>query len=146
MLTPGNLFIERDVPRPRCFQVQDDSHRTGWLAVKYDLSPYELDKELSSRGWTFFYMANVIRKSAMGFDRDKGTAAALKRVMASVREDGCNSLQIQAVETHSFLGIPYVSVSAHPRHIQKGNLFSPEGPPGGKEFSPLEMRAQKTVA
>jgi hypothetical protein len=146
MLTPGNLFMERDVPRPKCFHVQDDSYRTGWLAVKYDLSPYEIDKELSSRGWTFFYMANVIRKSAMGFDRDKGTAAALKRVMASVREDGCNSLQIQAVEMHSYLGIPYVSVSAHARHIQKGNVFSPESLPSGKELSPVEMRPQEKVA
>jgi hypothetical protein len=82
----------------------------------------------------------------MAFNPDKGTAAALKRVMASVREDGCNSLQIQAVERRSFLGMPYVSVSAHPRHIQKGNLFSPESLCSGKELSPVELRAQKTVA
>src|SRR5690349_2886897 len=106
MLTSGNLFIERDVPRPKCFHVQDDSHRTGWLAIQYDLSTSQMEAELSTGGWTFFYMANVIRKLAVGFDREKGTAMALKRVMASVREDRCNSLQIQAVEMHSFLGIP----------------------------------------
>ena len=108
MLTPGNLFIERDAPRPKCFHVQDDSHRTGWLAIKYDLSASQIEAKLSSRGWTFFYMANVIRKLAVSFDREKGTSRALKRVMATVREERCNSLQIQAVEMHSFLGIPYV--------------------------------------
>ena len=66
--------------------------------------------------------------------------------MASVREDRCNSLQIQAVEMHSFLGIPYVSVSAHSRHIQKGNIFSPESQPGRNELAPVAMRTQKTVA
>ena len=146
MLTSGNLFIERDAPRPKCFHVQDDSHRTGWLAIKYDLSTSEIEAELSSSGWTFFYMANIIRKSAVGFDREKGTSTALKRVMASVREDRCNSLQIQAVEMHSFLGIPYVSVSAHSRQIQKGNVFSPESQPVRNELAPVAMRTQKTIA
>jgi hypothetical protein len=138
--------MERDAPRPKCFHVQDDSHRTAWLAIKYDLSNSQMERELSSGGWTFFYMANVIRKLAVAFDREKGTSTALKRVMASVREDRCNSLQIQAVEMHSFLGIPYVSVSAHSRHIQKGNIFSPESQPGRNELAPVAMRTQKTVA
>jgi hypothetical protein len=146
MITPGNLFIERDALRPLCFQVQDDAHRTGWLPVKYDRTVLELDAELSRRGWTFFYMANVVRKTALAFDRDKGIAAALKRVMTSVREEGCNCLQINQVETHSFFGIPYVSVSAHPRHIQKGMVFSPHPQPPGAKSKPLELSAQKIGA
>ena len=62
-------------------------------------------------------MASAIRRRAFGFDRAKRIQAALKRVMSNVRE-------IDGVATHSFLGIPYVSVSAHPRHIQKNMLFS----------------------
>jgi hypothetical protein len=146
MISPGNLFIERDAPRPLCFQIQDDAYRTGWLPVKYDRAVIELDAELSRRGWTFFYMANVVRKTALGFDRDKGISAALKRVMASVREEGCNCLQIQAVETRSFFAIPYVSVSAHPRHIQKGMIFSPHSRPPGTEPKPLELRREKIGA
>jgi hypothetical protein len=145
MITSGNLFMERDAPRPKCFQVQDDSHRTGWLAVKYNLTVHELETDLAIRGWTFFFMANVIRKSALGFDRERGTSAALKRVMASVREDGCNCLQIETVETHSFFGIPYVSVSAHPRHIQKGMVFFRHSQPDHAEVPPVELRPQKVV-
>jgi hypothetical protein len=146
MIMPGDLFIERDAPRPRCFQIQDDAHRTGWLPVKYDRAVLELDAELSRGGWTFFYMANVVRKTALGFDRDKGVAAALKRVMTSVREDGCNCLQIQAVDHRSFLGIRYVTVSAHPRHIQKGIVYSPHSRPPGTEPKPLALRPEKTSA
>jgi hypothetical protein len=146
LITPGTLFMERDAPRPSCFQVQDDAHRTGWLPVKYDRGVLELDAELSRRGWTFFYMANVIRKTALGFDRDKGVSAALKRVIGSVREEGCNCLQIDTVETHSFFGIPYVSVSAHPRHIQKGMVFSPHSQPPAATSKSLELRTQKIGA
>lgn len=139
--------MERGAPRPKFFHVQDDSYRTGWSAVKHDLSPSQTDTELFSLGWTFFYMANVIRKSAGGFDREKATAKALKRVMARVREDGCNSLQVEAVEPHSFLGIPYISVSARPRHLQKGSHFRRQPLPGSNDLSPfMEVRARKTIA
>jgi hypothetical protein len=145
MITSGNLFMERDAPRPKFFHVQDDAHRTGWLPIKHNLSAHELDADLSKLGWTFFFMANVIRKSALAFDRDKGASVALKRVMASVREEGCNCLQVEAVETHSFFGIPYISLSAHPRHLQKGSVFAPYLQPKGAEAAPLELRARKTV-
>ena len=125
MIAPGNLFMERDVPRPRVFQAQDDAHQSGWAPVRFNTTRRELDTELSKLGWTFFFMANVIRKSVLTVDRDKGITAALKRVIAEVREDGCNSLQIEAVEAHSWFGISRVQCSAHPRHLQKGECFSP---------------------
>ena len=146
MIPPGKLFMERDAARPQCFQGQDDAHRTGWQPVRYNLTARELDTELSSRGWTFFYMANVVQKTAFGFDREKAVSAALKRVIASIREEGCNCLQIEKVETRSFLGIPYVSVSAHPRHIQKGMFFLPHSQPPEAGSRPLELRPQKIGA
>jgi hypothetical protein len=145
MIKPGSLFIERNVPRPECFHVADDSHPNAWIVVHYNLTPHELEKELSRFGWTFFYMANVIRRSAFGFDREKSAYAALKRVITSVREEGCNCLQIEAVETHSFLGIPYISVSAHPRHIQKGAVFSGGAEQKGVELTPVDLRAREIV-
>jgi hypothetical protein len=50
--------------------------------------------------------------------------SALQRVIAGARLQHCNCIEIDEVSAHSFLGIPYVSVSAHTRHIQKGMIFS----------------------
>jgi hypothetical protein len=69
-------------------------------------------------------MANKIKTTVFSFNRARTIHAALKRVIASVREQKCNCLEIDDVATHSFLGIPYVTVSAHPRHIQTGMVFS----------------------
>jgi hypothetical protein len=123
MMTAGTILIEKHAACPQCFHLKDSSP-TDWMAVTHNLSPHELEKELSAAGWTFFYMANAIRTTAFGFNRAKMIHVALKRLVANVRRQGCNCLEIDDVATRSFLGLPYVSVSGHPRHIQKGMVFS----------------------
>ena len=122
-MTAGTILIEKHAARPQCFHLKDSSP-TDWMAFTHNLSPYELEKELSAAGWTFFYMANAIQTTAFGFNRAKMIHAALQRLVTNVREQRCNCLEIDDVATRSFLGLPYVSVSAHPRHIQKGVVFS----------------------
>lgn len=124
MIASGSILIEGDAPHPPCFQLEDDSCPNGWMSVKLPVTPRELDKELSGTGWTFFYIASVIRTTVFGFNPAKMIQAALKRLIANVRKQKCNCLEIDTVATHSFLGIPYVSISAHLRHIQKGMVFS----------------------
>ena len=124
MITSGTILIEKDALHPQCFQLEDDSSPNAWMTVKHNLNSHELEKELATAGWTFFYMAGSIRTTAFDFDRVKMINAALKRVISNVRQQRCNCLEIDDVATHSFLGMPYVSVSAHPRHIQKGMVFS----------------------
>jgi len=124
MITSGALLIEPDAPRPRCFEVDSHSRPNAWTPVKHTLTPQQLEKELSATGWTFFFMAGPIRVTAFGFDQEKTVYAALNRGIQAVRQQGCNCLQIESVERHSFLGIPYVSMSIRPRQIQRGMLFA----------------------
>src|SRR5438105_4723594 len=123
MLTPGTILIQKDALRPPCFQFEDPSSPNAWMTVKRPITAQERETELAATGWTFFYMANQIRTTAFGFDRPRMIDAALKRIITSVRQERCNCLEIGDVAMHSFLGMPYVSLSAHPRHIQKGMVF-----------------------
>jgi hypothetical protein len=124
MITSGTILIEKDALHPQCFQLEDESSPNNWMSVKHNLTPHELERELATAGWTFFYMAGAITTTAFGFDRTKTVQAALKRVMTNVRLQKCNCLEVDRVAAHSFFGVPYVSVSAHARHIQKGTVFS----------------------
>jgi hypothetical protein len=124
MITSGTILIEKGTPHPRCFQLEDDSYPNAWMSVTHNLTSHEFEKELATAGWTFFHMASAIRTMAFGFHRAKMIQTALKRVITNVRQQRCNCLEIDDVATHSFLGMPYVSVSAHARHIQKGMVFS----------------------
>ena len=69
-------------------------------------------------------MAGEIRSTVFGFDGQKALGAALKRLIANVKSQNCNSIEITKVTRNSFLKVPYVSVSAHARHLQKGLVFS----------------------
>jgi hypothetical protein len=124
MITAGTILMEKEASHPHCFQLQDDSCPYAWMSVTHNLTPHELEEEVSATGWTFFFMANLIRTTAFGLHRSKMIAGALKRLIAGVKLQKCNCLEIHNVATHSFLGMPYVSISAHPRHIQKGMVFS----------------------
>lgn len=124
MINPGTILMQSTAAHPQCFQFEDGWYPNAWRAVRQDLTHREFEKELSASGWTFFYIAHSIAAIAFGFARAKMIRLALKRVITRVRLEKCNSLEIEGVETHSFLGIPYVRVSAYPRHIQKGVVFA----------------------
>lgn len=143
MITPGLLLIEPGAPRPRCFEVDAHPYPNAWRSIQCTLTPQQLEKELSATGWTFFFMAGPLRVTAFGFDREKTVYAALKRGIRAVRQLRCNCLQIENVEMHSFLGIPYVSLSIRPRHIQKGLLF--ECPPFGDAANITEHELRRNV-
>ena len=108
---------------PEFFSIGTESYPNAWMPVTTNPNFHEFDQELATAGWTFFYMAGEIRTIAFGFDRQRMVDAALKRLIANTRQQKCNCLEIDEVATRSFLGLPYLSVSAHSRHIQKGSIF-----------------------
>jgi hypothetical protein len=124
MITPRTILMEAGTLHPECFRLEAEPFPNTWMSVTHDLNSYELEKALNTAGWTFFYMSTVVSTIAFGFNRANMIHAALKRLIAGVKQQKCNSLEIDDLETHSFLGVPYVSASAHPRHVQKGMVFS----------------------
>ncbi len=82
------------------------------------------EKTIQAAGWTFFFMAGEIKTTVFGFDRQKALRAALQRLIRDVKSQHCNSIEITRVTGKSFLSVPYVNVSAHPRHLQQGIVFS----------------------
>ena len=106
---------------PNSQPLQRESDSSGWAAVEGSRSVFE--KEVRAAGWTFFFMAGEIQATVFGFDRQKTLRAALQRLIANVKSQNCNSIEITQVTGKSFLKLPYVRVSAHPRHLQKGLVF-----------------------
>ena len=124
-ITAGSILVAegRYLPNSLLLQTESDSH--GWAAVKDSRAVFE--NTIQEAGWTFFFMAGEIKTTVFGFDRQKALRTALKRLIAGVKSQHCNSIEITRVTGKSFLRVPYVSVSAHPRHLQKGMFFSANG-------------------
>jgi hypothetical protein len=126
LITAGNILVQEGTNLPRSLLVETDSDSNGWAAVKDNPSTFE--KTVEEAGWTFFFMAGEIKATVFGFDRQKALRAALKRLITDVKSQHCNTIEITRVVDKSFLRLPYVSVSAHARHLQNGRLFSGTNP------------------
>jgi hypothetical protein len=123
LIASGSILIESGTPLPQFFRTGTESYPSAWIAIDSSLNFHERETELAATGWTFLYMASKVRATAFGFDRPKMVHRALKRLIAGARLQKCNCLEIDEVASHSFLGMPYISVSAHSRNIQKDLVF-----------------------
>ena len=125
-IRPGAILVKESALLPEPLHLESDSTGCGWARVANNLDGCQLDKSLATVGWTLFYMAGAIKATGFGMDRQSMIYAALKRLIVMARLQKCNCLEIDDISTHSFLGLRYVTVSAHSRHIQKGLVFSGE--------------------
>ncbi len=124
-IAAGSVFIDDGAQLPNSTLLQRNPHSSGWAEVTNVRSTFE--KELPHAGWTFFFMAGEIKTRVFGFNREKALSAALGRLIANVKSQDCNCIEIAQVTGNSFLKIPFVSVTAHPRHLQKGRTFVANG-------------------
>ena len=118
-INAGTILIEEGTLLPECFQSESGPYSKGWRSVK-DLDGYGLDRRIREMGWTFFYMAGEVHATAVGSDLEKTTRRAVKKVIAYTKSERRNCLEIAEVTAKRFLGLPYVRVSVHLRHIQEG--------------------------
>jgi hypothetical protein len=121
-ITAGNILVEEGIRLPKSLQGQSEPNSNGWAAVKGARSTFV--QAIQEAGWSFFFMAGEIKTTVFGFDREKALHAALKRLMADAKSQHCNSIEITQILDKSLWRVPYVSVSAHARHLQKGMCFS----------------------
>ena len=119
----GTILIERGASMPESLRLEGSPYSSGWRSVS-NLNLNQLDTAINKAGWTFFFMAGEIKITAFGFDKERAVRRAVKRVITNVESHKCNCVEITDVSAKSFLGMPYVNVSAHSRHIQESSAFT----------------------
>jgi hypothetical protein len=119
----GTILIEGAASMPESLLLEGKPYSSGWRSVS-NLDLNELDTAIQKAGWTFFFMAGEIKITAFGFDKERAVRRAVKRVITNVESHKCNCVEITEVSAKSFLGMPYVNVSAHSRHIQESSAFT----------------------
>ena len=125
-INTDTILIKEGTLLPEGLQLESDPYLKGWRLVN-NLGSSGMDRKLCEVGWTFFYMAGEVNAIAFGSDSEKTTRRAVKKAIANMKSDRFNCLEISRVAAKSFLGLPYVTVAAHQRHIQKSlYLFHPK--------------------
>ena len=120
-INTGTILIKDRTFLPDALRFESEPCATGWRLVK-NLDGDGLGRKIHEAGWTFFWLAGELGATVFGFDRQKTVRRAVKRILANLKSEEFNSLEITRVTSKRFLGLPYASVSAHSRNIQ-GNAF-----------------------
>ena len=114
----GTILIKEGTHLPKTLWLDGESFVAGWTQVN-DLDGHGLDRRIRESGWTFFYLAGEIKKTIFGFDAQKTVPKAVKGILASLKREKFNSLEITQVVSKHILGVPCTQVCAHTRHVQK---------------------------
>lgn len=80
-----------------------------------------LHQRLRAAGWNLFFMAEELRTLVTVWGGEKSMRSGIKRLLARASAQRYNCVQLSNVRREHFLGIPYLSVVAHARHLQKGS-------------------------
>src|SRR5690349_10094012 len=118
-IKPGTILITEGSILPASLLLESEPYIYGWRLVK-NVDSNGLDQIISQAGWNFFYIAGLIETNAFGSDEKKTTRKAIKQIIANLKSKNFNCLEITRVAAKRSLGLPYVSVAAHLRHIQEG--------------------------
>jgi hypothetical protein len=123
----GAILIRENTLLPLDLAVETEAAFPGWRAVR-NLDGYELGRKIQKANWNLFYLAGVIRTIAFGRAGQQTAHQAVRRILAKLKGQEFNCLEITGVIAKRFLGIPFLSVIANSRHIQEGlYLVSTEG-------------------
>jgi hypothetical protein len=123
-ISSASLLIADGTTLPESMDLKTDTYCDGWSLIR-TVGSAELGRRIHDAGWHFFYLASGVKATVFGFRSNVAIRRAMKRLIAEVTSGRYNCIQIENVRTGSFLGIPFVSISARPRHIQKSQVLMP---------------------
>jgi hypothetical protein len=133
----GTILIKNDALLPQGLAFESEPCAPSWKIVT-DFDGYGLDRKIGKEGWTFFCLANEIKAGVFGVDGRRMVRRAVERILKSPSLERFNSLEIKGVTSTGsarFPGIWHVTVSARPRHVQRGLFLF-----GAEDFSDSDAR------
>jgi hypothetical protein len=115
----GTILMKEWPGMARRFQLESEPCSGNWNLVK-TLDGVSLDRKIHAAGWNFFFMAAEVKVMFFGVLGAAKIQNALQRILAKVKPQHFNGLEVTGIVASHFLGVPYVTVSAHSRHMQQG--------------------------
>jgi len=113
----GTILMKEWPGMPQLIGLETEPGLGEWSMVKLP-DAFSLDRQINAAGWNFFFMAAEVKTMFLGSLNPAKVQSALKRIVAKVQHQHFNGLEVTAIVVRHFLGVPYVTVSAHSRHLQ----------------------------
>lgn len=114
----GTVLINDSELITQRFGLNSEACSGDWSVIKLD--GFALDRKIHAAGWNFLFIAPEVKVMFFGAVGAKKVQNALMRILAKVKRQSFNSLEVTGIVAKRFLGVPYAIVTAHSRHIQQG--------------------------
>jgi len=115
----GTILMKEWPGMAQLLQLETEPCSGNWSLVK-TLDGISLDRKIHAAGWNFFFMAAEVKVMFWGVLGTAKIQNAMQRILAKVKPQHFNGLEVTGMVASHFLGVPYVTVSAHSRHLQQG--------------------------
>ena len=115
----GTIMIQ-PLASLRSLGIESEPYSASWQSLGVHESS-GLDRKIRAAGWKLFFMANELRAAVPAWGGQKTLRRGVKRLLAQTRAQHFNCMELTHILRKQFLGIPYVSIAAHSRHIQLGS-------------------------
>lgn len=102
----------------RSLGIESEPYCESWQSLGVSESS-GLDRKIRDSGWKLFYMADELKTTVPAWGGQKTLRRGVKRLLSQARMQHFNCLELTHILRKRLLGIPYVSIAAHSRHIQQ---------------------------
>ena len=117
-IQPGTMMVRQSVML-QSLGVESEPYCQDWRSLGI-IESSGLDHKVQAAGWNLFFMAGELRAAVPAWGGQNTLRRGVKRLLAQTRLQDFNCLEVSHILRRRFLGIPYVCIAAHPRHIQEG--------------------------
>jgi len=130
----GTMMVQQSASM-RSLGIESEPYSGSWRSLGVlESSGLVASRKVWAAGWSLFFMAGELRAVVPAWGGQSTLRAGVKRLLAQTRLQHFNCLEVTHILKKHFLGIPYVSIAAHSRHIQDGC-----------QIQSIEQRAQDAV-
>jgi hypothetical protein len=117
-LKAGTVFIRVGTVMPENLELESEGLCEGWDRVR-NTDALALERSLRSSGWHMCYLADSSQSIAVGTLDQKTIRTASLRLLAKLRPQMFNCVELTELSAKRFACIPYVRVTGHARQIQR---------------------------
>ena len=118
------IFIRENTRLPASVTLESETFLPGWRSVE-NLDGRKLGRKIETAMWNYFYLAGPLKATVLGRESLATLRKAVRRVLTMKQSENYNSLQVSKIISKRFLGVPYLTISAHSRHIQEDVYLVP---------------------
>jgi hypothetical protein len=115
----GTILMEDRPAITQALNLESESFCGGWGMLKTIGAP-ALELKVGAAGWRCFFLAGEVKATVFGSLAVENGERALRRILAKVRQQNFNCLEVTSIAQSRFCGMPYTTVTGHSRHIQQG--------------------------